>query len=328
MTTFSNSDIRRTDQASLRSSNAQPVLTGSCARTPAGTPFDLENSLAYKAWRRWKLADYPKAAEDLIVEVRDPLSLTVAEHTTMTEHCDKANMTLYACLGGDIGSKQTVARLGRQFGLQHLDSNLCADNDSITSVRVMPSGQRHEYIPYSNRPLRWHTDGYYNRPQQQIRAFVMHCVRAAGSGGENTLLDPEIVYLLMRDENPDYVKALMQPDAMTIPANVEHGVKIRRAEAGPVFSVGTDTGTLHMRYTARTRSILWKNDPMSRAALRFLEDILSGDCPYIFRHRLKPGQGLICNNVLHTRTGFKEDTATNHGRLLYRARYYDRIVGT
>lgn len=312
----------------MRSSSAQPILAGSRPWTPASTPFDLDNIQAYETWREWKLTDYPRTAENLIVEVRDPLCLTVAERTAIIENCQKANMALYACLTGDVCSKETIARLGKQLGLRDLDQNLCADNDSITSVCVMPSVRHHEYIPYSNRPLRWHTDGYYNRRQQQIRAFVMHCVRAASSGGENALLDPEIVYLLMRDENPAYIKALMQSDAMTIPSNVEQGVEIRGPEAGPVFSVDTNTGTLHMRYTARKRSILWKNDPVLHAALCFLEDMLSGDCPYIFRHSLKPGQGLICNNVLHTRAGFNDDTATGQGRLLYRARYYDRIIGT
>ena len=39
---------------------------------------------------------------------------------------------------------------------------------------------------------------------------------------------------------------------------------------------------------------------------------------------LQSGQGLICNNVLHTRSGFETDSP----RLLYRARYFDRIADT
>jgi hypothetical protein len=35
--------------------------------------------------------------------------------------------------------------------------------------------------------------------------------------------------------------------------------------------------------------------------------------------------GLVCNNVLHDRSGFR-DGATRK-RLVYRARYYDRIAG-
>jgi len=43
---------------------------------------------------------------------------------------------------------------------------------------------------------------------------------------------------------------------------------------------------------------------------------------------LAPGQGLICNNVLHNRTGFTDDMDKGIARLVYRARYYDRIRGT
>ena len=36
--------------------------------------------------------------------------------------------------------------------------------------------------------------------------------------------------------------------------------------------------------------------------------------------------GVLCNNVLHERTGFVDDPAAP--RLLYRARYHDRVAGT
>jgi alpha-ketoglutarate-dependent taurine dioxygenase len=155
--------------------------------------------------------------------------------------------------------------------------------------------------------------------------MVLHCARPAAAGGENALLDHEILYLLLRDENPAYIAALMQPDAMTIPANIEDGVEIRPAQSGPVFSVDDSSGRLHMRYTARTRSIVWKQDPMTQAAVKMLEALLAADLPYIFRHRLEPGQGVICNNVLHTRTAFENGADAAQQRLVYRARYYDRV---
>jgi len=41
---------------------------------------------------------------------------------------------------------------------------------------------------------------------------------------------------------------------------------------------------------------------------------------------MQAGEGLLSNNVLHTRTGFENgDCAT---RLLYRVRYRERIAGT
>jgi hypothetical protein len=183
----------------------------------------------------------------------------------------------------------------------------------------MPEKAGRGYIPYSSRRLLWHTDGYYNAPEERIRAFILHCVRPATEVGENRLLDPEIAYLLLRDADPRHVEALSAPDALTIPANVEEGAE-RPARSGPVFSFEGDG--LHMRYTARTRSIEWRDDEPTRAAVRCLEQILASDSPYVFRLRLAAGQGLVCNNVLHDRTSFTDGTP---GRLVYRARYLDRL---
>ena len=123
--------------------------------------------------------------------------------------------------------------------------------------------------------------------------MVLHCVAPAASGGENALLDHEIAYLLLRDADPGFIAALMQPDAMTIPARSDDEGIARAAETGPVFSVDPDDGALHMRYTARTRSIEWKNDRAVRAAAAFLEWLLANPSPYIFRVTLQPGMGLL-----------------------------------
>ena len=77
-----------------------------------------------------------------------------------------------------------------------------------------------------------------------------------------------------------------------------------------------------MRYTARTRSIEWKQDALTQAAVRTLAEILN-DSEYVLRARLQPGMGIICNNVLHTRTAFTD--RPERRRLLYRGRYYDRL---
>ncbi len=290
------------------------------------SPFDLDNKSGYERWRDWKLTGYPQGTQALIVEVRDPRALTDAETRELRRLCRKANMAVYASDLAGNPDKAIPRRLGERFGLTRLDSNPLADEDSITSLRVVAEKSSRGYIPYSNRRLLWHTDGYYNPPAQRIHAFVLHCVSPAAEGGENGLIDHELVYLLMRDANPELVAALMQPDAMTVPANTEDG-SARPAQTGPVFSVDP-AGNLHMRYTARTRSIEWKEDPTTRAAVQMLERLLAEDSPYVFRHRLSAGQGLICNNVLHNRTAFTDDVDRGLARLIYRARYYDRISGT
>ena len=136
------------------------------------------------------------------------------------------------------------------------------------------------------------------------------------------MLDHEILYVQLREQNPEYIQALMHPEAMTIPANVVNGKVVRPARTGPVFSI-SEGGRLHMRYTDRNRSIEWRDDALLHEAVAALKQLLRAeDLPYLFEQTLQPGQGLICNNVLHTRKGF------DHGepeRLFYRARFYDCI---
>ena len=291
-------------------------------------PFDLSDDRDYRRWREQKLDGYPFSAAALLVPVSHPARLDAGEHEALLQRCCKANMAIYQVSGGEPVSREDIRSLGSQFGLERLDTNLRADEDSISVLRVVPETTGTHYIPYTNRPLNWHTDGYYNRLDEQVRGIILHCVTAAASGGDNRLLDPEIAYLLLRDENPDYVAALMQPDAMTIPANLENGVELRPPQSGPVFSVEKRTASLHMRYTARTRSIEWRNDRNTRMAAGFLAELLASDSAYIIRHRLEPGQGLICNNVLHRRAAFADDEENGQQRMLYRARYHDRIAGT
>ncbi len=291
------------------------------------SPFDLDDGDSYARWRERKLAGAPATAGDLVVEVADPENFSAAEFDAMMTALRRANMAIYAARRPAGDPKDRVRAVDTRFGLARLDANLKADDDGITSIRVTEGDGRGRYIPYTDRPINWHTDGYYNAPEHRVRAMTLHCVQDAAVGGGNGLMDHDIAYILLRDENPDWVAALMRADAMTIPPNDEDGVEIRPARAGPVFSVDGG-GALHMRYTARPRNVVWRDDPATAGAVGFLDSLLNGDSPYIFRHRLEPGQGLITNNVLHNRSGFVDDAVTGRSRCVYRARYYDRIAGT
>ena len=288
--------------------------------------FDLADEAAYRAWRERKLARFPKALAEIVVEVRDPRAFSAAEKQALLERCARANMAIYASRSGGDPDKEIPRAVGLQFGLRTLDPNFLADDDGITPLAVAagdaPKPARGEFIPYTSRGIRWHTDGYYNAPERSVRAVLLHCVERAESGGENDLLDHEIAYLRLRDENPEHVRALSAPDAMTIPARMEGERVERAAQTGPVFSLDAD-GHLHMRYTARTVSIEWKKDAATQAALAALERILAEPSPFVFTGRLEAGMGLVSNNVLHTRTPFTG--SPEHKRLIYRARYYERV---
>ena len=288
-----------------------------------GNPFALDDKAAYERWRERKLAEAPASAGELIVEVGDPRALSTAEHAALMARVRRCNMAIYA--GAMLDEDTDIPRrLGEQFGLSRLDANWLAGEDGISEIRVFDDGTQKHYIPYTDRPIKWHTDGYYNSPEWQIRGMVLHCVRRAASGGENRLMDHEMAYLLLREESPEHIQALMQPDAMTIPERVDEKDGVRPAQGGPVFSLD-DGGNLHMRYTARTRSIAWKQDAATLAAVAALERLLNQEnMPHIFQAQLEPGMGLLCNNVLHDRAAFSDDPA--RPRLLYRARYLDRIA--
>lgn len=287
------------------------------------TSFDLDNNDAYLRWRDRKLNQAITDTGDLIVDIRDPRALTKIEHAALLERCQRSNMVIYACRDVPV-DEQAVQQFGLQFGLASLDANWLAGEQGITRVTVCAEGGiRQAYIPYTDRAIRWHSDGYYNPPERQIRSFVLHCVHSAGQGGENSLLDHDIAYLMLRDENPDFISALSAAGAMTIPARTDEQGVTRAEQTGPVFSVDPVSGALHMRYTARTRSIEWKPGATTLAAVAALENLLASDLPHIHRLRLEPGMGLLCNNVLHDRTAFDDDS--NAPRLLYRARYHERI---
>ncbi len=290
----------------------------------AASPFALDQPETYARWREDRLARAPTRVEDLVVEVTNPRRLSPAEHAAILERCRHANMALYAAGTGDDPDKEIVRALGASFGLHRLDHNMGADDDAITSLKVQSDAGHRDYIPYSNKPIAWHTDGYYNSPGHQIHGLLLHCVQPAERGGANALLDHEIAYILVRDQEPDYIRALMNPQAMTIPANLVEGRVIRPEQPGPVFAV-TPAGHLHMRYTDRKRNILWRDDPLTTAALACLREVLHGHTPWHLEGRLEAGWGLVSNNVLHTRTGFDDGAKP---RLFYRARYYDRIEGT
>ena len=291
-------------------------------------PYSLNNNDSYLFWRNNKLNHYPTNISSLFTRIKNSNHPSAKEVKSIQKIVNTYNLGLYRFVGSasrnTSHNKNTVHTLGKLLGLVHLDNNICADTDKLTSIEVRKNTGQHEYIPYSSKKLSWHTDGYYNTPDKQIRGMLLHCAQPATEGGDNLLMDTDIAYILLRDENPDYIKALMQAEAMTIPANILKGETIRAEQTGPVFSIDND-GALHMRYSARTRNIIWSDDKDTLGAVEFLQNLWESDSPYILRYKLKAGEGLVCNNVLHSRTEFVDSDRQEDKRLLYRGRYYDRL---
>lgn len=290
---------------------------------PIESPFHPDNEAAYQRWRSQKLSAYPLHGEELVVPIQHPAHLSDSEYSALWQRIAKTNMAVYTTPLGEHEDKAVLQKLMAQFGLTRLDANWLADEDGISSLtpRDENGEKRGEFIPYTHHRIRWHTDGYYNPPQRRIFAMGLHCVRQADRGGENDLYDHELAYIALRDLDPNHIRALMAEDAMTIPARTDELGTAREDETGPALL--EDEGHLHLRYTARTKSILWKQDHATQAALNALEKLLADRPAGAFTLKLEPGMGVVCNNVLHTRTGFED--RPEHRRLLYRARYHEHL---
>ncbi len=281
----------------------------------------------YKNWRDRKLANLAALDESsYCVDLDSPDLLTQSEVASLLSQIRIRGFALYSFAKRriDLQASELVS-VCRQLGLTQLNTNRCAYPDGVTRLQVDDSGERKHYIPYSKSGLNWHTDGYYNETKQRIRAFALHCVRNAGQGGESFLFDPELLYLYMRDENPQMVKRLFCSDVLSIPENAVNAQNIREEQSGPVFWIDKNSGGLQMRYTARTRSIRWHEDSLVTDAVAFIQETLNTS-EYVQKYKLRAGEGVISNNCLHGRSAFDEEENTKAGRLLYRARYFDRIT--
>ncbi len=301
------------------------------AQHPNAAHWSLESDAAYQDWRKTKLKQASELLEKSeLVPIGDLSAITPAEHDELSRRCEISNAVFYRDMQKNKAPEVVSEKLrhfAQYLGLRIAEKHRSAGKDGIVSLQVSDSSSQKGYIPYSQKPMNWHTDGYYNAPDDKIRAMVLHCVRAADTGGVNQIYDPEIAYIRLRDKNPEFIAALMHPSAMTIPENREPNGKVRPASIGSVFEVNPQNGHLEMRYTARTRSIEWRDDATTHAAVAFLQSVLNSDDPYIQTIKMQDGDGLLCNNSLHNRTGFDANSENASTRLLMRVRFHNRVSG-
>ena len=289
------------------------------------SPFDLENDDAYARWKEDKLKNYPTKLEDLQVEVNDPRKFSKVELDELIRICRIANMAIYVGKTGNNPDPEIPLSVGDQFGVHKIDKNWLAEDNSLSSLKLQENPKDKPLAPYTNSALNWHTDGYYNSNKEQIQSMMLHSVQCAAKGGENRFFDHEIAYILLRDENPDHIITLMQNDVLSIPPRLKDGNLERNAVTGPVFRI-TKSGNLHMRYTIRKKNVIWSNNKRTELAKKTLKKILDNNKSYVFSTILKPGSGLVSNNIIHSRSSFVNDEF--HKRHFYRSRYFERINGT
>ena len=288
--------------------------------------LNLENPAAYAAWRSKKLATSPRAGAIPVLRVGDLSQPTDSEKSAILAQLSESNFAIYQAHAHSANEEEIGAELRQftdAFGLRVAEAHRSAGINGVVALKVSMAEHQRGFIPYSRKAMNWHTDGYYNAPADTIRAFVLHCVRQADIGGQSQIIDNEIAYIRLRDENPDAVALLMDPEAMTIPESPEADGSVRPVSIGPVFFV--EDGKLIMRYTARTRSISWKDEATQKAGA-LLQSLLEAERDYLHTLTLQPGQGILNNNTLHNRTAFDPTAKTGSSqRMLYRIRFHNRL---
>lgn len=279
--------------------------------------FDLDSNADYLKWRDEKLAAYPGTIGELVVELGDMTAPTPAEKSRILETVERANMCVYTA-GAAALEMASLLALGRQLGVSRTDKSARhAQSDELTD-----SGILNRAVPFSTRHCNWHTDATYYGSDKPIQALFLLCKRPALEGGSNKLLDHEVLYIHLRDTHPDALEVLMKRDCFNYrnPASGE----IDPHRGGKVFWTNAD-GQLCHRFSFRKTDMAWSEDADVAAARAALESLISGEPAQVIEGRLESGMGLISNNVLHTREPLVDNDDAAHKRLLFRARFHDRV---
>ena len=266
--------------------------------------------------------EYRKTLADLLVDIHDPSRLNAMEIQALNKRLRCANMVIYRCAAPENVTREHVSKLANQMGLGRPDRNLLAAKDGLSEVEVKGEARFAHYIPYTNRPLNWHSDGYYQSGQRIIRSMLLHCAHPAERGGALTAIDHRILFSLLAELDIRFPEALSRTDAMTIPAHYEDGAS-RGASQGPVFFF--EQNTLRMRYTARKHNVIWASDVLFQEALSALQELFEQSTDFQYTRRLELGEGILCANVPHRRESFKDGTDQKPKRLMYRGRFREAL---
>ena len=263
-------------------------------------------------WAEEKERNIPHNIDGIIVNIHDINNVKISEIAKIKETINKCNSCIYSSKIA-LNSNTNLLKFVESLGMRTYDRNNIESNEISTITPL--ENNKINYIPYTDKSLNWHTDGYYDK--KSIFSWLLHCVNPATQGGENYLLDHELVlreYLLRNDD----IDNLMAEDALTIPESKETS----RSEISTyIFSFKNKYKRLHMRFSMRKDNI--GTSAKASPAIIKLKEIIENDCAkYSLTYKLQKNEGIITNNILHGRKAFKDDMVK---RRLLRIRSYERL---
>ena len=269
-------------------------------------------SAEFLRWAEEKEKNIPQNSDGILVNIHDINNVKTSEIAKIKETIYKYNSCIYSSKIA-LKSNTNLLKFVELVGMRTYDCNNIDSNEISTITPLQNS--KINYIPYTDKPLNWHTDGYYDK--KSIFSWLLHCVNPATRGGENYLLDHELVlreYLLRNDD----INNLMAEDALTIP---ESKYTSRSEISTYIFSFKNKYKRLHMRFSMRKDNI--GTSAKASPAIIKLREIIEGNCAkYSLTYKLQKNEGIITNNILHGRKAFKDDKVK---RKLLRIRSYERL---
>ena len=269
-------------------------------------------SAEFLRWAEEKEKNIPQNSDGILVNIHDINNVKTSEIAKIKETIYKYNSCIYSSKIA-LKSNTNLLKFVELVGMRTYDCNNIDSNEISTITPLQNS--KINYIPYTDKRLNWHTDGYYDK--KSIFSWLLHCVNPATQGGENYLLDHELVlreYLLRNDD----INNLMAEDALTIP---ESKYTSRSEISTYIFSFKNKYKRLHMRFSMRKDNI--GTSAKANSAVIKLREIIEGNCAkYSLTYKLQKNEGIITNNILHGRKAFKDDKVK---RKLLRIRSYERL---
>ena len=269
-------------------------------------------SAEFLRWAEEKERNIPHNIDGIIVNIHDINNVKLSEIAKIKETINKCNSCIYSSKIA-LKSNTNLLKFVESIGMRTYDRNNIESNEISTITPL--ENNKINYIPYTDKSLNWHTDGYYDK--KSIFSWLLHCVNPATQGGENYLLDHELVlreYLLRNDD----INNLMAEDALTIPASKDTS---RPEISTYIFSFKNKYRRLHMRFSMRKDNI--GTSAKASPAIVKLKEIIEKDCAkYSLTYKLQKNEGIITNNILHGRKAFKDDKVK---RKLLRIRSYERL---
>ena len=200
-------------------------------------------SSEFKQWALEKEDNIPLNIDDLIVKIKDINHATLAEISNIKDKIKRFNCCIYQSEVG-LNTQADLINFAQCIGMETYDTNNI-HNSPISLIMSLESKNALNYIPYTNKKLNWHTDGYYD--EKPIFSWLLHCEEPAYSGGENYLLDHELAireYIIKYDN----LESLSSLDAFTIPGNTHAN---RCETKGYICDSDNEYKKFHMKFSMR-----------------------------------------------------------------------------